>query len=191
VLWKPTHKTIPFLLAANSHKKLQSTTLLESQVDHLVDTAHKYSCLQSPLINNQWQLQVCLNSTKILDTLNDQIFFMPADIYIKSLSARKCFTISYSLIMLWIPFAGKPFQSPSQLLDPKEQRRRRERDRYARMTDQEKQEKLKKRREAYHQKKQTEKNVQRWLIKKGGRNYRTNVCVRGKDMQICNKTKRK
>jgi hypothetical protein len=29
------------------------------------------------------------------------------------------------------------------------------------MTDQEKQEKLKKRREAYHQKKQTEKNVQR------------------------------
>ncbi|RCV44632.1 hypothetical protein SETIT_9G390300v2 [Setaria italica] len=48
-------------------------------------------------------------------------------------------------------------ESPSQLLDPKEQRRKRDRDRYARMTDQEKQEKLKKRREAYHQQKRTKK----------------------------------
>lgn len=52
----------------------------------------------------------------------------------------------------------KPFESPSQLLDPKEQRRKRDRDRYARMTDQEKQEKLKKRREAYHQQKRTSTN---------------------------------
>jgi hypothetical protein len=49
--------------------------------------------------------------------------------------------------------AGKPFGSHSQFIDVKEQRRKRDRERYAQMSDQEKQEILKMRREAYKQKK--------------------------------------
>jgi hypothetical protein len=41
-------------------------------------------------------------------------------------------------------------------MDVKEERRKKDRERYARMTDEEKQEKLKKRREAYQQKKKQE-----------------------------------
>lgn len=56
---------------------------------------------------------------------------------------------------MYISYAAKPIGSQPPLLDPKEQRRKRDRERYARVTDEEKQEKLKIRREAYHQRKKT------------------------------------
>jgi hypothetical protein len=50
-------------------------------------------------------------------------------------------------------FAGKPFGWQSQFIDVNEQRRKRDRERYAQMSDEQKQEILKMRREAYKQKK--------------------------------------
>jgi hypothetical protein len=52
--------------------------------------------------------------------------------------------------------AGKAFGSQYQIMDAKEERRKRDRERYAQMTNEEKQEKLKKRREAYHRNKTKE-----------------------------------
>jgi hypothetical protein len=49
--------------------------------------------------------------------------------------------------------AGKPFASQSKVIDVKEQRRKRDRERYAEMTTEEKQERLRIRREAYKQNK--------------------------------------
>lgn len=59
--------------------------------------------------------------------------------------------------------------SKSQVMDVKEERRKRDRERYAQMTDEEKKEKLKKRREAYHQNKKNKeekKNVELELEKR-------------------------
>ncbi|KAM0848546.1 hypothetical protein ACQ4PT_054297 [Festuca glaucescens] len=50
-------------------------------------------------------------------------------------------------------YPGKSFGSEIQVMDAKEERRKRDRERYARMTNEEKQEKLKQRREAYKQNK--------------------------------------
>jgi hypothetical protein len=52
--------------------------------------------------------------------------------------------------------AGKPFGPQYKIMDAKEERRKIDRGRYARMTNEEKQEKLRKRREAYLQKKTQE-----------------------------------
>ena len=49
--------------------------------------------------------------------------------------------------------ADEKFGTQSPIIDVKEQRRKKDRDRYARMTNEEKQEKLKRRREAYQQSK--------------------------------------
>ena len=49
--------------------------------------------------------------------------------------------------------ADEEFGTQSPIIDVKEQRRKKDRDRYARMTNEEKQEKLKRRREAYQQSK--------------------------------------
>jgi hypothetical protein len=48
---------------------------------------------------------------------------------------------------------GTSFRLPSTLQDCNEQRRKRDRERYAQMTNEQKQEKLKRRREVYQQKK--------------------------------------
>ena len=50
--------------------------------------------------------------------------------------------------------AGKEFGAQSTPMDVKKQRRKKDRERYAHMTNEEKQEKLKRRREAYHEIKQ-------------------------------------
>ena len=49
--------------------------------------------------------------------------------------------------------AGKPFGSQYQIMDAKELKRKRDRERYARMTDEQKKEILRKRREAYQRNK--------------------------------------
>lgn len=56
--------------------------------------------------------------------------------------------------------AGKPFGSWYRVMDVKEERSKRERERYGRMTNEEKQEQLKKRREAYQQNKKNTKRDQ-------------------------------
>ena len=56
-----------------------------------------------------------------------------------------------------ISYAGKLFGLESQVIDVKEKRRKRDRERYAQMADEEKQEKLKKHREAYMQNKRIQR----------------------------------
>ena len=69
----------------------------------------------------------------------------------------------------------KQFATQYPIIDVKEQRRKKDRDRYARMTNEEKQEKLKRRREAYQRKKTIKNSIQ--LQKK-------NAQKEGRNMQI-------
>ena len=96
--------------------------------------------------------------------------------------------------------ADEEFGTQSPIIDVKEQRRKKDRDRYARMTNEEKQEKLKRRREAYQQSK-TINNLTQLQNKMhtGRKKYtdlkpeqKTKKCVREKQkMQICRQNKKK
>ena len=83
----------------------------------------------------------------------------------------------------------KQFGTRYPIIDVKEQRRKKDRDRYARMTNEEKQEKLKRRHEAYKQKKTTKDSTQLQKIKctQGRKKYadlepeqKTKKCTREK-----------
>jgi hypothetical protein len=61
-------------------------------------------------------------------------------------------------------------------MDVKEERRKKDRERYAWMTDEEKQEKLKKRREAYQQKKKLEEAKKQSMPSKDSIASEPNIC---------------
>ena len=81
--------------------------------------------------------------------------------------------------------ADEEFGTQSPIIDVNEQRRKKDRDRYARMTNEEKQEKLKRRREAYQQSKTTKYLTQLYeKCTRGRKKQKTkNACEKSRNMQ--------